>query len=57
MTYCIFYIYLSITSNYITQYDVLQSDSRVDEWKILKKDQLLGITFSGKNAAEIRLYD
>ena len=56
MTCGIFHIYLSITNNYITQFDVLQSDSRV---KIQKKDKLLAITFSGMtgtDAAGMRLY-
>ena len=58
MTCCIFHIYLSSTNNYITQFDILKSDSRVDEWKI-QKDKLLAITFSGTtgtNAAGMRLY-
>ena len=45
MTCCIFDIYLSITNNYITQYDVFKSGSRVDV-----------INFSGTDAARIRLY-
>ena len=56
MTCYIFHIYLSITNNYITQYDVFKSDSRVDGWKIQKNDKLLAITFSGTDAARIRLY-
>ena len=59
MTCCIFHIYLSSTNNYITQFDVLKSDSRVDGWKIQKKDKLLAITFSGTtgtDAAGMRLY-
>ena len=59
MTYYIFHIYLSSTNNYITQFDVLKSDSRVDGWKIQKKDKLLAITFSGRtgtDAAGMRLY-
>ena len=55
MTCSIFYIYLSITNNYLTQYDVLKSDSRVNGWKIHKKDKWLAITFSGTDAAGIRL--
>ena len=58
MTYCIFHIYLISTNNYITQFDVLKSDSRVDGWKIQKKDKLLAITFSGTtgtDAAGMRL--
>ena len=51
MTCCIFHIYLNITNNYITQYDVLKSDSWVDGWKIQKKDKFLAITFSGTDAA------
>ena len=56
MTCCIFHIYLSITNNYITQYDVFKSDSRVDGWKIQKKDKLCSITFSRSDAGRIRLY-
>ena len=58
MTCCIFHIYLSSTNNYIIQLDVLKSDSRVDGWKIQKKDKLLAITFSetnGTDAAGMRL--
>ena len=51
MTWCIFHIYLNITNNYITQYDVLKNDSRVDGWKRQKKDKLLAIAFSGTDAA------
>ena len=59
MNCCIFYIYLSSTNNYITRFDVLQSDSRVNGWKIQKKDKLLAITFrgtTGTDAAGMRLY-
>ena len=56
MTCCISHIYLSITNNYISQYGVLKSDSRVDGWKIQKKDKLFAITFSETDAARIRLY-
>ena len=59
MTCCIFHIYLSSINNYITQFDVLKSDSKVDGWKIQKKDKLLAITFSGTtgmDAAGMRLY-
>ena len=59
MTYCIFQIYLSSINNYITQFDVSKSDSRLDGWKIQKKDKLLAITFSGTtgtDAAGMRLY-
>ena len=61
MTYCIFDIYLTISSTniYITQFDVLQSDSRVNGWIIQKKDNMLAITFSGTtgtDAAGMRLY-
>ena len=56
MTCCIFHIYLSSKNNYITQFDVLKSDSRVDGWKIQKKDKLLAITFSGTDAARRQLY-
>ena len=40
----------------MTQYNVFKSDSRVDGWKIQKKDKLLAITFSGTDAGRIRLY-
>ena len=59
MTCCIFHIYLNRINNYITQFDVLKSDSRMDGWKIQKKDKLLAITFSGTtgtDAAGMRLY-
>ena len=59
MTCGIFHIYLSSTNNYITQFDVLQSNSKVNGWKIQKKDKLLAITFSGTTgtiAAGMRLY-
>ena len=56
MTCCILHIYFSITNNYITQFDVFKSDSRVDGWKIQNKEKLLAITFSGRDAARIRLY-
>ena len=59
MTCCIFHVYLSSTNNYITQFDVLKSDSSVDGWKIQKKDKLLAITVSatiGTDAAGMRLY-
>ena len=45
-----------MTNNYITHYDILKSDSRVDGWKIQKKDERLAITFSSTDAAGIRLY-
>ena len=59
MTCCIFHIYLNSTNNYITQFDVLQSDSRLNGWKIQMKDNMLAITFSGTtgtDAAGMRLY-
>ena len=56
MTCCIFHIYLSSTNNYITQFDVLKSGLRVDGWKIQKKEKLLAISFSGTDAAGMRLY-
>ena len=52
-TCCIFYINLSIINNNITQYNVVKSDSTVDESKVQKKDRLLAITFNGTDACKV----
>ena len=39
-TWCIFYSYLSIINNNLTQYNVLKSDLTADESKVQKKDRL-----------------